>query len=123
MRAFTLVFLLLALAGCSLFPLNPPVTDPLAGVTLTAMEVEQGLRYRVDTDPPLERLFLRFTGTGLAANAPECTVTSTVIECVIGQVETFYEITVAGTVTNDPALPYGVACREACHALYLSGGP
>ena len=119
MRAFALVAaLVLALAACA--PATAPTRDPAAGVLLTALPIDGAVTYRVEVNPSVDRLFLRFVGEGLAVNATECVVTEAAVECVVGAIQSFYVVTIGGTVTNDPGLPYGVACRAAgCSAIYL----
>ena len=116
MRPLAILLALGILTAC--VPALPGDT-PAAGAILTATEQDVGTLYRVDLEEPVERLFLRFHGEGLDANAPECSVTPSAIECVIGEAQSFYEITVAGDVQNDPALPYGVVCRRDCYPLFL----
>lgn len=113
-----LVGLLLVLAvGCA--PAFVPADGQAPGVTLTATEHDGFVTFRVDAAPPLERLFLRFTGTDLQANASECELVAGALECVVGRVPSFFEVSIAGSITNDPSLPVGVACRAECHPLYL----
>ena len=114
--AFGLVTVLV-LAGCA--PSFAPAEGAAAGVTLTATAGEGYTTFRVDADPALERLFLRFTGEGLAANASECALVAGALECIVGAVPSFYEVHVAGSVSNDWALPAGLACRAECYALFL----
>ena len=115
MRAVLLAVTLL-FAACA-----PIVQDQRApGVTLTAVEHEGYVTYRVDARDPLDRLFLRFVGDDLEANAPECSLVAGALECVVGSVTAFYEVSISGTVTNDWALPAGVACRDDCYPLYLT---
>jgi hypothetical protein len=118
-RAFVLVAtLVVALVAC--VPATAPTTDAAAGVLLTARPIDGAVTYRVEVNPSVDRLFLRFVGEGLAVNATECVVTEAAVECVVGAIQSFYVVTIGGTVTNDPGLPYGVACRAAgCSALYL----
>ena len=117
-RLLTVVLLALVLASCA--PAALPTSDPAAGVVLTALPIDGAVTYRVEVNPSVDRLFLRFVGTGLAVNATECVVTEAAVECVVGAIQSFYVVTIGGTVTNDPGLPYGVACRAAgCSAIYL----
>ena len=108
-RALIALALVLVLAGC--VPAFEPRPEPAPGVTLTATPAEVGALYRVDVDPPVTRLLLLFVGENLAANASECAVTPTEIRCSIGAVQSFYEITIAGEVTN--TAEFGVACRDS----------
>ena len=108
-RAVAVLALALLLVAC--VPAFEPRPEPAPGVTLTATPAEVGTLYRVDVNPPVTRLLLLFVGRGLAANAPECAVTPTEIRCSIGAVQSFYEITIAGEVTN--TAEYGVACRDS----------
>ena len=119
MRAFALVAaLVLALVACA--PATAPTTDPAAGVVLTAMPIDGATTYRVEVNPSVDRLFLRFVGTDLATGAAECAVVAGAVECILGAVANWFELTVSGVVRNDPALPFGVACRTSgCSALYL----
>ena len=116
MRALLLA-LILVLVACA-----PAVRDERApGVTLTSTQHETYVTYRVDAREPLERLFLRFTGEDLEVNATECLNVDGAIECVVGAVESFYEVSVAGTVTIPDGGRYGIACRASgCYWLYLS---
>ena len=117
-RVWLVALFAVALSAC--VPVAQPVTDAASGVVLTAIPVEMGTTYRTEVSPSLERLFLRFTGSGLEVNAPECVVTALAVECVVGEVANWYEVTVAGVVTNDADKPYGVACRaNECASVYL----
>ena len=120
MRAFTLVAaLVLTLAACA--PATAPTTDAAAGVLLTALPIDGAVTYRVEVNPSVDRLFLRFVGTNLATGAAECDLVDGAVECVIGAVTNWFELTVSGVVGNDPTLPFGVACRAAgCAAVYVS---
>ena len=116
-----LLIALVAFVLVSCVPAFEPVEGAAPGVTLTMTEHEGYTTFRVDADPALDRLFLRFTGSGLAANAPgECEVVDGALECIIGAIDSWFEVSVAGTTTNDWSLPAGIACREECYALYLS---
>ena len=118
MRFLTVALLALAV-GC--VPAFEPVEGAAPGVTLTRVEREEWTTFRVETEQPLDRVFLRFVGTDLQANALECEVVAGALECIVGEVESFFEVHVAGTVTNDWSLPAGVACRaDACHAITLA---
>jgi hypothetical protein len=117
MRVLSVLALALLLTACP----PPAVLDEAApGVTLTSTIGEGFVTYRVDTASPLERLFLRFVGEGLAANAEECELVDAALECIVGAVTSFFEVSVAGTVTNSLDLPFGVACRADCYPLYLA---
>ena len=101
-----------------------PIPEPAPGVTFTATEHAGYTVYRLEVNPPVERAFLRFVGEDLrVTDAPECALVEGALECILGRVESFVELPVAGTVTNDPALPFGVVCRNECYALHLSRGP
>lgn len=117
MRRAVALALALVLLACA-----PIVQDQRApGVTLTRAPADGFTVYRVDTRQPLERLFLRFIGSDLRANAPECQPLDGALECVIGAVESFYELPLAGDVQNDWNLPAGIACTsDACHPLFLT---
>ena len=112
------VALAVVLVSCA--PAFLPAEGSAPGVTLTATQGDGFVTYRVDADPALDRLFLRFIGEDLEANAPECSLVAGALECVVGQVTAFYEVHVAGTVTNATDLPFGVACRDDCYALHLT---
>lgn len=111
-----IIALALALAACA-----PIVQDARApGVTLTRTTHDTYTAYRVDAREPLERLFLRFTGDNLRANAPECDLVNGALECIIGSITTFYELPIEGAVTNDWSLPAGIACRDGCYPIFLT---
>lgn len=110
--------LVLVLAACA--PAALPTTDPAAGVRLTAMPIDGATTYRVEVNPAVDRLFLRFVGEGLEVSATECPIVEGAVECTVGAVSNFYEVTIGGSVANDSSLPYGVACRASgCAAIYL----
>ena len=115
-----LLIALVAFVLVSCVPAFEPVEGAAPGVTLTMTEHEGYATFRVDADPALERLFLRFTGSDLAVNASECELADGAVECIVGAVPNFYEVHVAGTITNDWSLPAGIACRAECYALYLT---
>lgn len=113
-----LAFLALALAACA-----PAVVSkaPASGVTLTATDTGDFTVYRLDTTRPLDLALLRFQGTSLKANAKECRTVDAALECSLGPVQSFFEVAIAGTVTNDPTRPYGVACADGqCSAIYIT---
>ena len=119
MRAAVALLLVALAVACA--PAFEPAPGSLDGVTLTATQHPEWITFRVDTAQPLDRVFLRFVGENLNANAAECEVVNAALECVIGGVLAYYEVSVAGAITNDWALPAGVACRlDACHAIYLT---
>ena len=114
-----LIALVAVLVSC--VPAFEPAEGAAPGVTLTATEHEGYTTFRVDADPALDRLFLRFVGENLAVNAPgECQIVGAAVECIVGAVPNFYVVHVAGTITNDWSLPAGIACRAECYALYLT---
>lgn len=116
MRLALIAVVALALASCA--PTFTPATEPLPDVTLTATAARAGTVYRVDAGRPIT-LYLRWVGTDLDANAAECIITPVAVACAVGQVQSFYELTLAGQV--DPLLrTFGYACRDTCHPLYLS---
>lgn len=117
MKLVLAALLALVLSACA--PAFQPQDGTAPGVLLTAMPIDGATTYRVEVEPAVDRLFLRFVGTDLEANAPECELVAGALECIVGQVANFYEVTVGGTVTNDPNLPYGVVCRGECYALHL----
>ena len=119
MRAFALVAaLVLTLAACA--PATLPTTDAAAGVRLTALPIDGAITFRVEVAPAVDRLFLRFVGTDLAENATECELVDGAVECIIGAVANWVEITIGGTVSNPADAPFGVACRESgCWSVYL----
>jgi hypothetical protein len=106
------------LVACA--PAFQPADGAAPGVTLTRSVDGDLAVFTLTVAPPVERAFLRLTGSDLDANAPECTVTATAIECVIGRVDTTYTLPVAGQLDNDWSLPAGVVCRADCYALYLT---
>ena len=119
MRFVWALVLLLVLAGCA-----PAVFEPDAGaaegVTLTMTEREEFGTFRLEVEPAIDRAFLRFVGRDLVVNAEECEVIEGAIECVIGRVESFYEVHVGGEILNDWDLPAGVVFRDGVgHALFL----
>ena len=118
MRLVLAALLALVLSACA--PAFAPQEGAAPGVLLTALPIDGATTYRVEVEPAVDRLFLRFVGTDLEANAPECELVAGALECIVGEVANFYEVTVGGTVTNDPTLPYGVVCRAECYALHIN---
>lgn len=114
------IALVLLLAACA--PAFQPAEGAAPGVRLTAMPIDGAITYRVEVAPAVDRLFLRFTGTDLQVNAPECQVVAGAVECVIGAVANWFEVTVGGTVRASDA-PAGVACRADCFPIYLEETP
>lgn len=118
MRLALAALLALVLSSCA--PAFQPQDGTAPGVLLTAMPIDGATTYRVEVEPAVDRLFLRFVGTDLEVNAEECELVAGAVECIVGAVANWFEVTVGGTVTNDPALPYGVVCRAECYALFLT---
>lgn len=117
MRLALAAILALVLSACA--PAFQPQDGAAPGVRLTALPIDGATTYRVEVAPAVERLFLRFVGTDLEANAPECELVAGALECIIGAVANFYEVTIGGQVANDVSAPFGVACRAECYALFL----